>query len=146
MNATPLLLGVGAYALITLLQKKADATKLVFTVAGVDASADGITPILNVKLGIENASDSKYLIKSIVGNLSANGSNIGNVATYQEIYINPRSSSYYVLPIRLSLIGIALDIYNYLSGSGSLSQELVFAGSANVDGYIASINLKYKIG
>jgi LEA14-like dessication related protein len=88
-----------------------------------------------LKVGIENPTDSQFLIKGIAGNVSANGNVIGNVTNYSQANINPRSTTYYYLPVRLSIIGVATDIYNTLTGNGSLSQEIVFNGAANVDGY-----------
>jgi hypothetical protein len=146
MNAKAIFLAVGAYAAITLLGKKSDAGKLSYGIASVNPSLDGITPILDINLSIQNPTNSNFSIRSFVGSITSNGSTIGTTSNYQTQNILPLSTSYYKISLRMSLIGIAVDVYNAIQGGSGWAQQIEIKGNANVDGYIAPVDLKYQIG
>jgi len=80
---------------------------------------DGITPIATFGLMIQNPSSQSFTIKSLAGNISANGFRIGSVSSFIPLTIRPNSQQIYLLNIRLSLIGVVSDIIAAFNGNGA---------------------------
>lgn len=106
---------------------------------------DGFTPILRVNIGIQNPSNQQFVVRSIVGQLQANGENIGNVSTFQATVINPNSEAILPVYVRLNPIGIVTDIIALIQGGGGISQTIRLKGTANVNNTLAPIDVTYKI-
>jgi hypothetical protein len=135
----------GAIIALTAFSKAKAAGTLNFYPEGVRSlSFDGITPVISIGLVIQNPSSNSFQIKSLVGNLSANGFLIGNVSTYQPVTVRPNSQSVLVLNVRLSILGVVTDIINAFQGNG-VQQIMNFKAWANVDNYSAPITITYKI-
>jgi len=138
-------LAAGAIIALTAFSKAKAAGTLNFYPEGVRSiTLDGITPIISLGLVIQNPSSSSFQVKSLVGNLSANGFIIGNVSTYQAVTVRANSQSVLVLNVRLSILGIVGDIIKAFNGEG-VQQIMTFKAWANVDNYSAPITISYKI-
>lgn len=106
---------------------------------------EGATPIMTVGLAVQNTSASKFVIKSIAGNLYANTYLVGNLSYFTPQAINPNSQSVILLDVRLGLLGIVQDIIRAFQ-FGNFQQDLIFKSFANVDNFQVPINITYKVG
>lgn len=149
MNAkTTVPLLFGGYLLYRVIQRNAAAKNLNFypDATGITATMQGATPVINFRLAIQNVSSESATFKSIVGNVWANGYLIGNVNSYTAVQIGPRSTSYIPLTVRLSLVGIATDIFNSIANKTGLTQLLELQATVNVNDFLIPIKIPYKIG
>jgi LEA14-like dessication related protein len=106
---------------------------------------DGATPVLTVGLVVENTSNQSMTIKSLVGNLYANGYNVGHLSAFDPQEITPNSQSVISIDIRMGLLGIVNDIIRAVQ-YGNFTQDLQLTGYANVDNLQVPIDEKYKAG
>lgn len=144
---TGLLIG-GALLAYNALTKGAALAQLNFypgKVTGI--KFDGSTPVLSFILTVQNTSNQNIVLRSIAGNLFANGYLIGNVASFIPVNIGPNSQTNLFLTVRLSLIGVVTDVINALNNTGlGLHQVIELQSTANVDRYQIPVNISYKIG
>jgi hypothetical protein len=146
-TGTTVLLVGGALIAFNLLNKAGTAKALVFFPDQVKGTLDPASnPILNVRLSVQNPTSQGFTIRAITANLYANTSLVGNVSSFQQVTIKPLSTSYIDLVIKVSMLGVATDLYNAITGGFSFSQKVLLAGSANVDGLNIPLNIFYKIG
>jgi hypothetical protein len=139
-------LAAGAILALSAFTKAKAGATLNFVPGAVHSVAfDGITPIIDFDLIVQNPSNQSFSIRGLVGNLTANDYQIGNITSYQQTYIRPMGNSVYRLSARLSLIGVVNDIIRAISGGG-ISQAMKFKAWANVDGFNVPISINYKIG
>lgn len=117
-----------------------------FVSGGVHSLAmQGINPILTVVVVAQNTSSQKFIVRSIAGNVTADGYLIGYVSYFGETEILPNSQKQILVPIVMSPLGIVQDIINAFQMNDS-TQEIQFKGYANVDNFQVPIDNKYKIG
>ena len=140
-----ILIAAGVTAWYLIQQKKAVDLLQYFT-SSVSARFDGVTPILILKIGVENVTNQSFTIESFVGTLSSNGQLIGNVTSFIPLKIMPTSVNYYTVEVRMSLLGITTDIINSIFGQGGLQQKVVLAGHVNANGIVMPVTLNYTIG
>lgn len=135
----------GAVIALTALNKVYASGTLNFYPASIkDISFDGITPVVTLGLAIQNPSGQSFTINSLVGNVTANGTLIGNVSSFNPVYVRANSQQIYYLNVRMSLLGIVNDIIKAFNGNG-ISQELKFSAYANVSNYTIPITITYKV-
>jgi LEA14-like dessication related protein len=94
---------------------------------------------------VQNPSSKSFTVRSLIGTLTSNDYQIGNVSSYSSVYIRPNGNTVYRLNVRLNVLGVVNDILNALNGGG-ISQSMRFKGTANVDGFMVPIFINYKIG
>jgi len=136
-------LGILAYSLI---RKATAAGNLVFYPKGIRGlKFEGATPIIELGLGVGNASNQDFTINAMAGNLYTNDTYIGYVSNYNAITIPPRSEAVIPIKIRLSLIGIVSQLVEGIS-NGTWTQNLDLQLQANVDNLVQNVGIKYKVG
>lgn len=118
---------------------------LEYVVKKVGLAFAGAAPILNVEIGIQNPSNTSFVVSAIAGTLYANGEPLSNVSSFAEVSIPAKTQAVYPLNFRLSLIGVVSDIVKIFS-SGGIAQQLEFKGTVNANGAAIPINLKFQIG
>lgn len=106
---------------------------------------DGVTPVIQFDLIIQNPSGRSFNIKSLVGNLYANDYLIGNISSYTPTYIRAGANTVYRLSARLSVLGVVQDLIKALQGGG-FTQVMRFKAWANVDNFTVPVAITYKIG
>jgi len=106
---------------------------------------DGITPVATFGLAVQNPTGSRFVIKSLVGNLYANSILIGNVSSFLPFTVSPNSQAVYPLTVRLSLLGVVADIVKAFNGQG-WKQSVEFKATANVDNWMIPIKINYQVG
>lgn len=144
-KATAFLAAGGALLALTAFNKKISADALNFYPDRVGAELEGVTPIINLRLGIQNPAPQGFTLKSFVGNLYANGYTIGNVSSFEQVLIAPHNVSYINLKIRVSLVGMAADLYNSIVNKTGATQEVKLVGNTDVDGILLPVSISYKI-
>lgn len=142
---TAAIIGGGIIAYNVLIKGKA-LGKINFVSGGVHSFAmQGITPILTVGVIAQNTSSQKFIVRSIAGNVTADGYLIGYVSYFGQTEILPNSQAQILVPIVLSPLGIVQDIINAFQMNDS-TQQIEFKGYANVDNFQVPIDNKYKVG
>lgn len=151
MNATPIVLGLGAYLAIKLFAKKAAADKLSYFVQKVSLRFSGITPVLEIIIGVQNPTNTTINLGSIAGDLYINDNYVANIFSYQLVPIAARSATLYPISARLSLsglIGEGKDIVEAISTgqyNTLLNQSLKFKGYVNAEGVTMPLQFSYKV-
>lgn len=146
MNVKPLLIAGGAYYLYTLIAKGGAAASLNYRVVKVSISFDGLTPILQLTIGVQNPTNQSFTIRSIVGDITSNDNYLANVSSFTASYIVPNAESLLQINARVSVLGLASDVYDTITGNSDIRQNIKFAGSVNVDGVVIPLKLNYAIG
>lgn len=105
----------------------------------------GATPILTVSVQVQNTSSAQLIVNSFSGNVTSNGTLIGNVYNFSPITILPNSQQMVPVTLQLNATGIVNDIVNIFT-SGSSRQQLTVNASANVEGIQVPISLNFQVG
>jgi len=133
------LVGISLYA-----QKKASG----FLNSYIDSIAlafEGIIPVLRLNIAFQNPSNQQFIVRSLTGNVMANDTVIGNVSSFQTIYINPNAQAILPVYIRLSPLGIVSDLLRLIQTGAGISQTIRVKGYVNANSIVAPIDLSYKI-
>ncbi len=141
-----ILVGAGALLLFAL-KKTYSATALNFYPSQIlSADLDNTTPIIRVRVAIQNPTTDSFIMRSFVANLYANNSLIGNTYSYFEKQIAPLATTFVDISLRLSLIGIATDLYQAIVNHTGFSQQIKLMAHVLVDKILIPATLEYKIG
>lgn len=116
-----------------------------YFIAGISAKWQGTAPVIELKLGIQNPTDHVFNLKSIVGNLYSGNNFIGNVSSYADVTIKGRSQAVVPVDIRISLIGVAIDLYNLLVNGNGREHTISFSGYVNGNGVTVPLEVSYKV-
>lgn len=135
--------GVIAYALLSKAKGLKNANFYPDSVHSLDMSNG--TVYMNVGVLVQNTSTQKIVIRSIAGNVNANGYLVGNASNFSPYALNPNSQGVMYIQIRFGALGIVQDIVNAFQ-TKNFTQLLSFDGFANIDGYQVPVSLTYKIG
>ena len=141
------LLAAGALIAYNAFAKAGALTRLNFYPKGVSGLRfDGVTPVVTLSLAIQNTSNQAIVLRSIAGNVYANGTLVGNVSNYVPTRIRENSETFLPLTVRLSLLGITENIIAAIQGNAGFSQRMELDARANLDNYNLPVNVKYTIG
>jgi hypothetical protein len=150
--ASVLIYGLLAYFGFKAINKASAAKKLQFFVSKVSIRFSGITPILDVVLGINNPTGETLRIGGIAGDLSINGAYVGAIFGYQITDVKSLATSYYPISARLSLSGVVTQaaeiIEAIINGDGInalFNQTIGFKGNVNAEGFTIPLNFSYKV-
>jgi len=146
LKSKDILIGAGIFVAWLVYSQKKAIGLLNYIISGVSISFDGITPIMRLSIGVQNVSNESFLLKSFVGNLTANGFVIGNVSSFVPINIPAASQVNYDVYVRMSLIGVVQDIVNLIQQKSGMAQTVKLDGFVNASGIVAPVSLSYKIG
>jgi LEA14-like dessication related protein len=141
----PLLLIAIAGAAYWYFAEKKAITLLNYYVQGVAVDFDGLTPIMKINIGIQNPSNQNFTVRDFIGNLTANGQNIGTMSAFTPLEIPAASQAFYPVLIRMNAIGIVEDIISLIQSQTGISQTVVLDGYVNANGIVAPVHLSYKI-
>lgn len=112
---------------------------------GLSARMEGATPIIRFRIAIQNPSDESAVVRSMFGYVLANGNTIGNISSFQPATILPNTTTYLFCEARLSLLGIAADVYNAIANKTGISQSIELKASMNVGGVTVPFSIPYKL-
>lgn len=108
-------------------------------------SLQGLSPTITAELIIQNTSNLSFTINSLVGSVTSNGTQIGNVADFTPVSVPANSQG--VIPLTLTLlpVGIVNEIVSILSGNTG-TRDILIHGSVNANGIQQAFDIPYKIG
>jgi LEA14-like dessication related protein len=147
MRIHPLLIGIpAAYLLFRGVSKGYGASRLGFQIVKIVPRFSGITPILDFHIAAQNPSGESFTIESMVADVYANETFVGNMTSFVLTEVKPNTQSIFVASLRLSLTGIAAEIFNAVQGGiTSISQKLKIVGTVNVSGVPIPVSITYNI-
>jgi hypothetical protein len=131
------LIGLGIAGL-WLYSKAHTGSSLQFVPLG--ASWDGGS--LHVDIGVQNPTNDSLQLTSIAGQISVNGTGIGNVSDFTPTLIAANRQTPITLTYKPSLLGIGLTILNQVNSGGGV--QIGVSGSANVNGIQLPVNLNFQ--
>ncbi len=141
-------IGIGAGALFLwnfIAKTTALSTLNIFPGSIKNIHFDGVTPVMTMGLVAQNVSNQQIVINSVVANLYANSTLVGNLATFTPQTILPSSQMTFYIDIRLFPLSLVNDIIRSFQ-LGNFSQALALKGSMNADRYVLPIDMNFKIG
>jgi hypothetical protein len=121
------------------------AGNLVFSPGTVTNMALDVSPTLTFTVIAQNTSGTDLILNSIAGNITSNGSLIGNVSNFLQTPIPANSSATIPLTASLQILGIVNDLIKAFQFN-NIQQAITLAGFANVNGVQAPINLSLTVG
>mgnify|MGYP001608090947 FL=1 len=102
--------------------------------------------MLDIYIGVQNPTGGTFTVQSAVGKVYANENYLGDLSSFTLTTVKPNQQTFFVASLRMSLIGLAQEVYNAISqGLSTVSFNLKFNGTVNVNGVPVPIALGYKI-
>ncbi len=103
------------------------------------------TPVVQGSVIIQNTSNATFTFNSVAGNITTNGTLVGNISNFVPVTIGPNSQGELPITIKLSLIGVANDVIDAIQ-SRNISKKIILDGRVNANGVQVPLNLEYSIG
>lgn len=139
-----LLIGAGVWLYSNTLTKAAG--NLIFVPGNIlSIGLEGINPTLTAQLIVQNTSNVDFTLNSLAGNVTSDGTLIGNVSNFTTVAIPGNNQTAIPLTITLFPLGIVDNIISAFYG-GFQKKELTFSGSVNANGQQVPLTLVFKIG
>lgn len=133
------LLALGVFA-----QKTASGF-LNYFIRSVALSWDGATPLLRVMVAIQNPTNQKFTIRSIVGTLYINDHKAGNVSMFQTIVVNPNTQNELPVIVRLDPVAVVSDLLTLIERQSGNPQVLKLDAVINANGFVSNLAMTYKL-
>lgn len=141
-----ILLSIAGVVVYSLLRKGGGIKNLRFFPGAIKKITwNGTMPVLEFSLGVQNTSNQSFTIKSVAGNIYANGTYIGNVGAFSPQNVAPNSQAMVTLLFRLQLTGVVNNIIDAIN-SGTFKQTLKMDLIVNVDNLQVPVNFDIKVG
>ena len=146
MKINPLIAVPIAYLLLKGGSTLYNASRLNFYVAKIVPRLQGVTPVLDIYIGVQNPTGGTFTVQSAVGKVYANDNFLGDLSSFTLTTVKPNAQTFFIASLRMSLIGLAQEVYNAISGGlSTVSFNLKFNGTVNVNGVPVPIALMYRI-
>lgn len=148
MRITPVtVLGGAAIAFVVYkLSQLKRVARLIFFPGPIHSfSMQGQIPVINFDLSIQNTASNAVVLRSVAGNLFADGILVGNVRSQGAVEVPANSSIQTRVIGQFSLIGIVNSIIDAIRDRDT-SKEISFEGFANVDDLQVPVSLKINLG
>lgn len=146
LKPAQILLPVAGLLVVGLLLQKKAAGALNYFINKVAIAFEGITPVLRLDIVIQNPSNEGFVVRSITGDITSNGSVIGNASMFQTITISPNSQTLMPVFVRLSPLAVVSDLVSLITKGSGIPQTITFKGYVNANEIVSDINMTYKIG
>ena len=124
---------VGGAAALYLIARYSFSTKATFILQSVRPGGTLLQPLVAIKMMVQNPTNQRVVVKSIVGSLSVNGKFLAYVSSFGDQTIQPNAESVLNLTARPSAVGV-FQSFKQLITQPIGSVQISFSGSANVDG------------
>ena len=151
MNTKYLLIGAAAFVGFTFLQKSQAANRLNFFVQKVNLRFEGLTPVMEILLGVQNPTNQVLYVRSILGDMYIDGSYVANVYGWQQVAIQPYRVTSLPIAARLSLTGLAGQVKDIVTQilqgtfSAILNKTVSFKGHVTAEGVSIPLVFDYKV-
>lgn len=130
---------IGGAAALYFLSRYQLSRKISFLLRGVRVGGGITSPTIGIDLAIQNPTNQRAVVRSISGEISANGQYIANLSAFGEQIIQPNSESIIKLSARPSATGVGQFLFN-LFKQKQQKVSANFTGTANIDGVTYPIN------
>ena len=135
--------GIGAILYYLFSRKAAESLGYIFS--GVSFHFDGITPVLDITLRVQNVNNRTFNINGFVGQLYSGSEKIGQVYSFTPVVVSPLSSTPVTFSVRLSAIGIVADIIKRIQTKQGFNYQLRLVGSLNAEGFILPVDEVFSV-
>ncbi len=105
----------------------------------------GTVPYIYFTVFVQNTAGTGVTVDSFAGNIWANNQLIGNVSSFQPVYLAPNSQTVVPITAQLGLVGLVTDVIQAFT-SGNSSQQIIVKGYANGLGFQVPINIPLIVG
>lgn len=135
------LVGTLATAAWFAFSKKKSAGLLNYYLTGLSVAFDGVTPLLKFQLVVQNVSNEYYQVNSVVADVYADGTNIGNLSSFTTVKIPPASAAAVPVVVRLRLLAIVDDLVSLIQQKSGIPKKLEIKGYINASGFVAPLEI-----
>lgn len=146
MRTTSALLVVGGVFALYWLNKAVAAGRLSFFPGDVTGfGIEGITPVANITLRVQNSSNASLKINSLSGNVYANNTLVGNLSGFQPVYIRGNSEGTIPVNVRFQPIGIVNQLIQAWN-THNFQEKFTVDGTVNAEGIPVPLKMEYSLG
>jgi LEA14-like dessication related protein len=138
------LIGAGIFVLSKIATANI-ASRLNFVLGGVSASLSGLTPVVTVNVVVQNPTSGSFTVNSLVGNISVNGTQIGNISMFVATVIPPNNQVQLPLTVILNPAQVLTDLLNLLTGNSGNQVIVSLDGTANIDNIPIPVSIQYNV-
>ena len=107
-------MGLAAFIGYQFINKANAAKRLNYFVQKVSLRFSGLTPIIDIVVGIQNPTNSTIKVGSILGELYINDNFVGTVSGFQLTSIKGLATTYFPISARLSTGGLVSEILSII--------------------------------
>ncbi len=123
-----------------------NASRLNFYVAKLVPRLQGITPVIDIYIGVQNPTGGTFTVQSAAGKVYVNENYLGDLSSFALTTIKPNAQTFFIASVRMGLIGLAQEVYNAISeGLSTVTFNMKFNGTVNVNGVPVPVALSYRI-
>lgn len=138
MKSSVIFLLIGGGIILWLLTKAQSIGSLNFVPRGLSTSSGAVL----VQLGIQNPTSNQITLRSLVGSLIVNGSNVGDVSNFTTTTIQPNSETGIIVRVTPNYLGLASGLLNSIEDFGATQLTASLQGSANVEGQTLPLQIR----
>lgn len=91
-------------------------------------------PSITLRFGIQNPTDQTANVRSIVGQVDANGRTVADVSGFQSLQVGPNTETIMQVNAQPAAVGIVQTVAEFLRQKERGAVKVTFTGTANVDG------------
>lgn len=124
---------LGGAAALYFLSRYQLSQKISFLLRGVRLGGGVTSPTITLDLAIQNPTNQRAILRSVSGDVTANGRYIANVSAFGEQIIQPNSESVIKLTARPSAVGVGQFLVDLFKGQKK-QVSVNYSGTANIDG------------
>lgn len=140
-----LLLIGGALVALYLVGRSRLATNVKVLFRGLSFAGGLRRPTISLRFGIQNPTDQMATLRSIVGQVDANGRTVADVSGFQALTVGPNTESIMTVQAQPAAVGIVQTVAEFLRQKERGPVQVTFTGTANVDGLNVPINQSVNI-
>lgn len=134
-----LLIG-GALVALYLIGRTRLATNIKVLFRGLSFGGGLRKPSISLRFGVQNPTDQTATVRSIVGQVDANGRTVADVSGFQALTVGPNTESVLTVQAQPAAVGIVQTVAEFLRQKERGPVRVTFTGTANVDGVNLPIN------
>lgn len=135
-----LLLIGGALVALYLVGRSRLATNVKVLFRGLSFGGGLRRPTVTLRFGVQNPTDQTANVRSIVGQVDANGRPVADVSGFQGITVGPNTESILSVQAQPAAVGIVQTVADFLRQKERGPVKITFTGTANVDGLNIPLN------
>lgn len=135
-----LLLIGGALVALYLIGRTRLATNVKVLFRGLSFGGGLRKPSISLRFGVQNPTDQTATVRSIVGQVDANGRTVADVSGFQALQVGPNTESILTVQAQPATVGIVQTVAEFLRQKERGPVRVTFTGTANVDGVNLPIN------